>query len=140
MFKNQFFQKLDIHYNQRFHHIFMTRLWRALNSYIYIYKYIYIYIHIQIYPYIYIYIYLFMFINLHVLQTSTLFTPPYYCSAEVPAPRALQQQQHFRPRCLQNEWQTYFFDIFPKIIKNHQRLSPILCLKCLTFINGRKNS
>ena len=37
------------------------------------------------------------------------FYPPYYCSGKVPPPRALQPQQHFRTRCLQNVRQTHSF-------------------------------
>ena len=37
------------------------------------------------------------------------FDPPHYCSGKVPQTRALQPQQHFRARCLQNHCENHFF-------------------------------
>ena len=37
------------------------------------------------------------------------FEPPYYCTGKVGRPRAVQPQQHFPARCLQNYCETHFF-------------------------------
>ena len=61
------------------------------------------------------------------------FYPPYYYSAEVTRPCALQPQQHFGARCVFKRLPNSFvFHIFAKFIKNHQ--THYHFLRCSTFL------